>query len=75
MAFTYHINQIQQKTASEINERHLIDDMYHRPIAAAARKLVAEGNGQLRYGGQYQSGNTLWLGENGFSTIVRLSDE
>lgn len=70
-----HVNDLAVKTAEAIAAVELRRDKYHRRIAAAADYLVKQERGNLRYGGQYDSGATLWLDEAGVGEIVKPPQE
>lgn len=69
-----HINDLTDKSAGNIALHTLQRDKYHRRIAAAADFLVKQERGELRYGGQYADGSTLWLDAAGVGDIVRVEE-
>jgi hypothetical protein len=70
-SFGHHINDLQDKTAFNIDCRRLQKDKEHAFIAAAAALLVIKGQGSLTYGGQYQHGATIWLDTNCRTVVIR----
>jgi hypothetical protein len=71
----HHINDLAVKTAEAIAAVELRRDKYHRRIAVAADYLVKQERGNLRYGGQYQTGATIWMNEAGEGEIVTPPQE
>ena len=69
-----HINDLTDKSADNIALHKLQRDKYHRRIATAADYLVKQERGDLRYGGQYQDGATLWLDADGMGEIIRREE-
>jgi len=66
-----HVNDLTDKSAANIAIHELQRDKYHQRIAAAADFLVKQERGELRYGGQYADGSTLWLDAAGVGDIIR----
>lgn len=71
----FHVNDLKVQTAEAIAAVELRRDKFHRRIAVAADYLVKQERGNLRYGGQYQTGATIWMNEAGVGEIVTPPQE
>ena len=68
----FHINDLSDQSAFHISCVELQTDRTHGRIARAADMLVKQERGNLRYGGQYPDGSTLWLDGFGGSELVEV---
>lgn len=78
--------KLEDKTASNLVQFHMIDDSYHNNIVDCATKLVLDGNGRSRYEAkvthrpdqwvyhtQYASGSCCFrTTDNEYGTIIHL---